>query len=54
MHEAVNFYQDYNEHIPLFVQISFNTFCLSINWTRIFPNGWKDKQGDTELEFYDR
>ena len=38
-HEAIDFYHRYKEDIALFAEMGFKTFRLSINWTRIFPNG---------------
>ena len=38
-HEAIDFYHRYKEDIALFAEMGFKTFRMSINWTRIFPNG---------------
>ena len=38
-HTAVDFYHHYKEDIALCAEMGFNIFRMSINWTRIFPNG---------------
>ena len=53
-HEAIDFYQHYEEDIALFAEMGFKTFRTSINWTRIFPNGWETEPNEKGLEFYDR
>ena len=53
-HEAIDFYHYYEEDIALFAEMGFKTFRTSINWTRIFPNGWETEPNENGLEFYDR
>ena len=53
-HEAIDFYHHYEEDIALFAEMGFKTFRTSINWTRIFPNGWETEPNEKGLEFYDR
>lgn len=53
-HEAVDFYHHYKEDIKLFAEMGFNTFRMSINWGRIFPNGDEEEPNEAGLEFYDR
>ena len=43
-HEAIDFYHHYEEDIALFAEMGFKTFRTSINWTRIFPNGWASRE----------
>lgn len=38
-HRAVDFYHNYKEDIALFAEMGFKMFRMSINWTRIYPNG---------------
>ena len=38
-HEAVDFYHRYKEDIALYGEMGFKCFRMSVNWTRIFPNG---------------
>ncbi len=53
-HEAIDFYHHYEEDIALFAEMGFKTFRTSINWTRIFPNGWETEPNEKGLEFYDK
>ena len=53
-HEAIDFYHHYEEDIALFSEMGFKTFRTSINWTRVFPNGWETEPNEKGLEFYDR
>ena len=53
-HEAVDFYHHYKEDIALCAEMGFNIFRMSINWTRIFPNGNETEPNLAGLEFYDR
>ena len=53
-HEAIDFYHHYEEDITLFAEMGFKIFRTSINWTRIFPNGWEKEPNENGLEFYDR
>lgn len=51
-HEAIDFYHRYKEDISLFADMGFKVFRMSINWTRVFPNG-DDKEPNQEgIEFY--
>ena len=45
-HEAIDFYHHYEEDIALFAEMGFKTFRTSINWTRIFPNGWETEPNE--------
>ena len=53
-HESVDFYHRYKEDIALCAEMGFNIFRMSINWTRIFPNGNETEPNEKGLEFYDR
>ena len=53
-HEAVDFYHHYQEDIALCKEMGFNIFRMSINWTRIFPNGNESEPNEAGLAFYDR
>lgn len=53
-HEAIDFYHRYEEDIALFAEMGFRVFRLSINWTRIFPDGMEEEPNEKGLEFYDR
>lgn len=52
-HEAIDFYGHYKEDIKLFGEMGFKTFRMSINWTRIFPNGDELEPNEEGLKFYD-
>lgn len=53
-HEAIDFYNRYEEDIELFSELGLKSFRTSINWTRIFPNGIEDEPNEEGLQFYDR
>lgn len=52
-HEAVDFYHHYKEDIALFAEMGFKVYRMSINWTRIFPNGDELTPNEEGLKFYD-
>lgn len=52
-HEAIDFYHNYKEDIRLFGEMGFKVFRMSINWTRIFPNGDELEPNEEGLKFYD-
>ncbi|MDR3595947.1 glycoside hydrolase family 1 protein [Clostridium sp.] len=52
-HEAIDFYHHYKEDIKLFGEMGFKTFRMSINWSRIFPNGDDATPNEEGLKFYD-
>ena len=52
-HEAVDFYHHYKEDIALCAEMGFNIFRMSVNWTRIFPNGNEAEPNEEGLKFYD-
>lgn len=52
-HEAIDFYGHYKEDIKMFGEMGFKTFRMSINWSRIFPNGDDLEPNEEGLKFYD-
>lgn len=52
-HKASDFYHHYKEDIALMAEMGFKVFRLSINWTRIFPNGYDEAPNEAGLAFYD-
>lgn len=52
-HVATDFYHHYKEDIALFAEMGFKSFRMSINWTRIFPNGVESEPNEEGLQFYD-
>lgn len=53
-HEAVDFYHRYKEDIALCAEMGFKIFRMSINWTRIFPQGNEAVPNEAGLAFYDK
>lgn len=52
-HTAIDFYHHYKEDIALFAEMGYKTYRMSVNWTRIFPNGDEDTPNEAGLKFYD-
>ena len=52
-HVATDFYHHWAEDIALFAEMGMNTYRLSINWTRIFPNGDDEEPNEEGLQFYE-
>lgn len=52
-HNAIDFYHHYKEDIALFAEMGFKVFRMSINWTRIFPNGYDETPNEEGLVFYE-
>lgn len=52
-HKATDFYHHYKEDIALFAEMGMNCYRLSINWTRIFPNGDDEEPNEAGLLFYE-
>ena len=51
-HTGIDFYHRYKEDIALFAEMGFKALRISIDWSRIFPNG-DDAQPNAEgLAFY--
>ena len=53
-HVATDFYHHYAEDIALMGEMGFKCFRLSINWSRIFPNGDDSEPNEEGLVFYDK
>ena len=52
-HVGIDFYHHYKEDIALFAEMGFKIFRMSINWTRIFPNGDEEVPNEEGLKFYE-
>ncbi len=52
-HQATDFYHHYKEDIALMAEMGFKCFRMSVNWTRIFPNGDDEVPNEAGLQFYD-
>lgn len=53
-HTAVDFYHHYQEDIAMFAEMGFTMLRLSINWSRIFPNGDDEVANEQGLIFYEK
>ena len=53
-HEAVDMYHHYLDDIKLFGEMGFKCYRMSINWSRIFPNGDEAEPNQAGIEFYRR
>ena len=51
--EATDFYHHYEEDIALFAEMGWNVFRMSINWSRVFPEG-DGEPNEAGLAFYDK
>ncbi|WP_080848170.1 glycoside hydrolase family 1 protein [Cytobacillus gottheilii] len=52
-HNAIDHYHRFQEDIALFAEMGFKCYRLSINWSRIFPNGDEELPNEEGLKFYD-
>ena len=50
---GIDFYHHYKEDIAMMAEMGFKCFRMSINWTRIFPNGDDEQPNEEGLAFYD-
>lgn len=50
---GINFYDHYKEDIQLFKELGLKIFRMSINWSRIFPNGDDTEPNEAGLEYYE-
>ncbi|MBS4770805.1 glycoside hydrolase family 1 protein [Carnobacteriaceae bacterium zg-ZUI240] len=51
--EAIDFFHNYKDDIALFKEMGFKIFRTSINWTRIYPNGYESSPNEAGLRYYD-
>ena len=52
-HVATDFYHHWQGDIALFAEMGMNTYRMSINWTRIYPNGDDEQPNEEGLVFYE-
>lgn len=52
-HVATDFYHHWKEDIALFAEMGCKMFRMSINWTRIYPNGDDETPNEEGLLFYE-
>ncbi|WP_297815267.1 glycoside hydrolase family 1 protein [uncultured Lactobacillus sp.] len=53
-HQGTDFYHHYKEDIKYMAEMGFDVFRLSLNWSRILPNGDDEKPNQEGLAFYDK
>jgi 6-phospho-beta-glucosidase len=53
-HVAIDHYGHFEEDIDLFGEMGFKVYRMSINWTRIFPNGDEEEPNEEGLRHYDQ
>ena len=51
-HEAVDMYHHYLDDIKLFAEMGFKCYRMSINWSRIYPQGDEAEPNAAGVEFY--
>ena len=51
-HKASDFYHHYKEDIALLGELGLKMFRMSVNWTRIFPEGDEEKPNQEGIKFY--
>lgn len=52
-HRGIGFYYHYKEDIKLFAEMGFSALRISIDWSRIFPNGDDSQANEAGLAFYE-
>ncbi|MBX8937951.1 family 1 glycosylhydrolase [Enterococcus gilvus] len=53
-HLGIDFYHHYKEDIQLFKEMGFNALRISIDWSRIFPNGDEQTPNQNGLDYYEK
>ncbi|TDW08414.1 6-phospho-beta-glucosidase [Breznakia blatticola] len=53
-HEAIDFYHTYKEDIALFAKMGFKALRISIDWSRIYPNGDDKEPNKLGLVHYEK
>ena len=51
-HYGIDFYHRYKEDIALFKEAGFSALRISIDWSRIYPNGDEDEPNRAGIEHY--
>ena len=52
-HVGIDFYHRYKEDIALFKEMGFKALRVSVDWSRIFPNGDDDQPNQKGIDFYE-
>lgn len=53
-HESIDMYHRYLDDIKLFGEMGFKCYRMSINWTRLYPNGDEPEPNPKGVAFYRR
>ena len=51
-HQGIDFYHRYKEDIALFAEMGFKALRISIDWSRIYPNGDEEIPNQEGIRFY--
>lgn len=51
-HKGIDFYHHYAEDIARFAEMGFTSLRLSVDWSRIYPNGDEAEPNQTGLAYY--
>lgn len=51
-HESIDMYHHYLDDIKLFGEMGFKCYRMSINWTRLYPNGDEPEPNPKGIAFY--
>lgn len=51
-HQGIDFYHRYKDDISLFKELGFNALRISIDWSRIYPNGDDEVVNEEGLAYY--
>ncbi|MEG0669141.1 MAG: glycoside hydrolase family 1 protein [Clostridium sp.] len=51
-HEGIDFYNKFKEDIALFGEMGFKSLRISIDWSRIYPNGDDEVANKKGIEYY--
>ncbi|TQX30540.1 glycoside hydrolase family 1 protein [Clostridioides difficile] len=52
-HNGIDFYNRYKEDIALFKKMGFSALRISIDWSRIFPNGDDENPNELGIKYYE-
>lgn len=52
-HKAIDMYHHFKEDFAMFAEMGFKGYRMSINWSRIYPNGDDSEPNEKGLIFYD-
>ena len=51
-HDGIDFYHRYKEDIALFKECGFSALRISVDWSRIYPNGDDEEPNRKGIEHY--